>query len=184
MDPFSLVVGSIYNILIVLVPLTVIFFIVYKIVNPYKERLIEERELSWLRAAFLINFVISFVLIFIIYMYFYFIGIIGSGIVDVELTPTLFEHVSFILFDAVRIVISSIIISLTAIVFEFIAGFAVDIQEEKEYSKTIKEIIGIMISLLVFLVLFLFIFNFAFLGMFIYIFFGGVSSPPLIMVLV
>lgn len=184
MDILSQIFFSIINFLILLIPLTIISFVIYKLLNPWKEKLIDEKNLSWFKSVFVINFISSFIVIFLIYMYFYFIGIIGAGIIDSELAPTLFEHILFILNDVIRIIIAAIIISLTLVVFEFLAGLGIDLQEERDYSDTIKELLGIAVSLTVFLLLFLFVFDFAFLGLFIYIFFGGVSSPPLILVLV
>ncbi len=180
MDPLNLIFFSIFDFLKLLIPIVIICFVLHKLINPFKNKLMKEKEYGWIKSVFIINFSIIFSLIFLTYIYFYFNGLVLATPIDPELSNTIIDHVLLILQDLVRIIVATIILSLILLCFEFLSGVIFDLLKDKDYSVTVKEIISISISCIVFLLLFLFVFNWALLGLFIYIFFGGVASPPIV----
>ncbi len=178
MDFFSLLF-SVFDFLKLLIPLVLICFVLHKFFNPIKENFIKNKEYGWIRAVLIINFFVFFVPIFLTYLYFYFTGIIQAQAIDPELMTTFFEHIMFILTDLIRVIIASIILAIALLGFEMLCGIINDLLKNKNYSETIKELISITITCAVFLLLILFVFNWVLMGLFIYIFFGGISTLPL-----
>lgn len=180
MDLIGIIFFAIIDFLKLAIPLTIISFVLYKLFYPLKEKLVEKYEFSWIKSVFLINFVLTFLFLFFIYIYFYLTGIIQERPLDYELSHTIFEIISFILIDSIRILIASFIIALVLLGLAFVFGIIIDLLENKEFSKTIKEIIALFVTCSLFLFLVLFVFNWALIGFFIFIFFGGVSQFPLL----
>lgn len=180
MDFVGFALFSVLDFFKFLIPLVIIVFVLYKLFNPLKEKLIEDYEFGWIKSVFLINFVTIFVSIFLIYLYFYLTSFMLERPVDPELAHTMVEIILFILVDSVRIVVASFIIALSFLLFEFLFGVIFDLLEDTDYSDTVKELIAITLVCALFLFLILFVFNWAIIGLFIYVFFGGISQMPLI----
>lgn len=180
MDFVSFFLFSVLDFLKFLIPLVILVFVLYKLLNPIKEKLMDDYEIDWIKSVFSINFLAVFVFLFLIYLYFYLTSMIIERPLDPELTHTIFEIIMFILVDTMRIAVASFIIALSFLIFEFLFGVIFDLLKNTNYSDTIKELVAITISCAVFLFLILFIFNWAIIGLFIYIFFGGISQMPLV----
>jgi len=180
MDFMSLLL-SVFDFLKLLIPLVLICFVLRKFFNPIKENFIKNKEYGWMKSVLIINFAIFVVPIFLVYLYFYFTGLIQAPVIDPELTTTIFENIMFILTDLVRVVIASVILAIALLGFEVLTGIIIDLLKNKDYSETVKELIAITITCIIFLYLILFVFSWVLMGLFIYIFFGGVSALPLIL---
>jgi hypothetical protein len=172
-----------YDFLVLLIPLSIIAFIGSKLLSKLRVKIEERFNLDWLKSIFITNFVIIFVAIFLIYIYFILIGVVTAEFRTVELEYNIFENLILLGMGGIRILITTLILSLFLLFFEFVFSIVVDLLEEKEWSITVKEFIAVLVTALIFLILFLFLFSWAAFGLFIYVFYGGVSSGPLLMVL-
>ncbi|MBT4192616.1 MAG: hypothetical protein HOE11_04875 [Candidatus Diapherotrites archaeon] len=172
-------VFAIIDFLIYLIPLTIISFAAFKLLSPIKEKLMKKYKLGWIKTCLLINFVISFLCLFAMYAYFVLLGGALAQPMDVALALTLGEQFLLTLGDLARVVIASVILALALLFFEFLTGFVTDLQEDKEYSKTIKQIIAVLISAVLFLLLLFFFFSWAPLGLVVYVFYGGIKPIPI-----
>jgi len=172
-----------YDFLVLLIPLSIIGFVGSKLLSKLRERIEDKFGLDWLKSIFITNFVVIFVAIFLIYIYFILVGVVTAEFRTPELEYTIFENLLLVGLGVIRIAITTLILSLFLLFFEFISQITVDLLEKKEWSITIKEFIGVLVAALIFLIVFLFIFSWAAFGLFIYVFYGGVSSGPLLMVL-
>jgi hypothetical protein len=83
-----------------------------------------------------------------------------------------------IIFDAVRVFIASFIIALIFLLVEFISSSAISYQKEKKYSELAKQFIGILFGVAIILIIGLLFFDWVPLGLFVYIFYGGVNPVP------
>lgn len=176
----SIILSTIVDFLILLIPLTIICFIVYKILSKSREYLAEKYNLSWTKSCLLLNFLVSFFLFLGTYLYFYFVGATLALPNDPEVEYTILDNLTVLAFATVRMIVAALIISLVLYFFELVASFAMDLQKNSKNSEFTKQLIGITITCALFLILFLFIFNWAFLGMVIYVFYGGIKPLPLI----
>ena len=172
-----------YDFLILLIPLAIVSFIGSKILSRLREKIEDKLKLDWLKSIFITNFVIIFICIFLAFIYFIFLGAALSEYRAPEIEYDIFENLILVGMGAVRIAIATLILSLFLLFFEFVSSFTTDLLEKKEWPMISKEFIGVLVACLIFLILFLFIFSWAAIGLFVYIFYGGVSSAPLLMVL-
>jgi hypothetical protein len=179
MDILIAFLFSIIDFLIYLIPLTIISFVAIKLLSPIKERLMKKRKLSWIKSCLLINFVISFLCLFVMYAYFVLLGGALAQPMDVALALNAGEQILLTLGDMARIAVASIILALALLFFEFLTGFVTDLQEDKDYSKTIKQVIAVLVSSALFLILLFFFFSWAPLGLFVYVFYGGIKPIPI-----
>jgi hypothetical protein len=178
MDLLLVFLFGIIDFLIYLIPLTILSFVIYKLLTPLKEKIRDKFDFGWIKTCFIINFIIVFACFFVMYVYFIFVGAALAGPMDVNLALTFVEQIMLFLNDLVRIVIASVILALALLFFEFLTGFVTDLQEKKEYSETLKQIIAVLVASAVFLVLLFFFFSWAPLGLFVYIFYGGIRPIP------
>lgn len=81
-----------------------------------------------------------------------------------------------------RILVASLIATFLLLFFELVASFFIDSQLEKGRSKLFSEFFGVVIACAVALILFLFVFNWAILGFFVYVFYGSISSLPVLFI--
>ena len=180
MDVLSLFFGLI-DFLKFLIPLTIISFVIFKLGSKIKDWLKEKYELTWMKSVLVINLVTIFVIIFFTYLYFSLLGGALTLVNTPDLSYDFFESIILLGVATIRIVIATIILSLVLLFFEFVASFIIDLQREKEYSVTIKEIIGIGASCALFLILLLSIFSWVPLGLFVYVFYGNIGELPLLL---
>ena len=166
-----------------LVLLTIVSFVLYKLLTPLKDKLVKRFSLNWIKSSLAMNFISIFVVLFIFYLYFIFVGVALAVPQGEGLDFDLWENILLVLIGTVRIIVATIILSLVLLFFEFVASITISYQDKKKYSKTIKEFIGVLVACAIFLILFLFVFNWVALGLFIYIFYGGVSSLPLLVII-
>jgi hypothetical protein len=152
--------------------------ILYKIFTPVLEKIMDKYELTWIKAIFLLNLIVTFVVLELIYLYFYFYGLINAGTFDVELQVNLIDISLAIFGDMVRVIIASIIIAMIFLLSEFFSSMFISYQNDKNYSELIKQFIGIFCGLSVILFIGLFFFSWVPLGLFIYIFYGSVNALP------
>ncbi|MDD4251104.1 MAG: hypothetical protein PHX27_02840 [Candidatus ainarchaeum sp.] len=180
---FSWFVFGVIDFLKFLIPISIVLFILHKIIFPIKEKLSNKYDLSWVKACLLINFVIIFLIIFSSYLYFFFIGGLIAPTGEHIINYDLFENLLLIGLALLRIIIVTIILSIALLFFEFFASFIIELLDKKDYSLTIKLFLGIACSTTIFLVLLFFFFNWVPLGLFVYIFYGFVSDLPLLTII-
>ena len=182
MDLLSTILFSIFDFAKLLVPLSIIMFVIYKLFSPLRDKLDDRFELSWLKSVLALNLITTFVVLFGIYLYFFFLG--GVLATPMEFGYDIFEQLLMILVALVRIIIVTIILSFLLLFFEFVSSFVVESLGKKEYSINTKEFIGIFVSSIIFLILLLFFFSWVPLGIFVYIFYGFLEEMPLLISLV
>ncbi|MFA6319587.1 MAG: hypothetical protein WCX66_01540 [archaeon] len=179
----SIIIGTLIDLLKLLVVFSIIGFVLYKIFSPLREKIAEKYSLSWSKSCILLNFSVFFVLILLVFIMFMILGYLDAPLRDPETEYTFFENVMLVLIAVPRILISSIILSLLAFFFELVASFFMGEVRRNKKRDWVSEVKGIMVSTFLFLILFLFVFNWVPLGLFIYIFYGSIKALPL-MVLV
>ena len=158
----------------------VIGLIVYKFFKPLLDKIMYKYELSWVKSVFLLNLVVVFFTVFLVYLYFFYYGLMNAGAFDVDLQPNLIDIFLAILVDAVRIFVASVIIALIVLLTEFLSSLGIAYQKKKKYSATIKQFIGIVFGVSIILILGLFFFDWVPLGLFVYVFYGGVNALPVV----
>jgi len=163
-----------------LLPLAFICFILYKLLSPMREKIAEKYALSWVKSCVVLNFAVCFVAIFLIYLYFFFLGAALAQPQDPELETTIIENIFLILYDSVRIIVASIILSLSLLFLEFVASLAIDFQEKYKYAAIFKQFLGVAAACAVFLLLVLFVFDWVPLGLFVYVIYGSIQPVPLL----
>ncbi len=179
MDFFGLFLGII-DFLKFLIPVSIIAFIFFKIFSRFKQKLIDRFDLSWVKSCLIINLSLIFVIIFCFYIYFIFVGASIAPITEPELSYNFFESLLMIGLALIRILVVTIILSLALLFFEFFSSIIIVFQKEKDYSDTLKELVGVFSSTAFFLFLLFFVFNWVPLGLFIYIFYGFVGELPML----
>ncbi len=176
----EMAIQFVLDFLVLLIPLTIICFALYKVLSKAREHLVEQYELSWTRSCLALNFIMFFAIFFITYLYFFFIGASLAVQLDPEVEYTILDNLSVLFFASIRMVVASIILAIGLYFFELVGSFVIDSQKKSKRSKIVKELIGICVSCALFLLLFLLVFNWAALGLFVYVFYGGVKALPLI----
>lgn len=172
-----------YDFLILLIPLTIISFIGSKLLSKVRVRIENRFNLDWMKSIFITNFLLIFIIIFLTYLYFIFIGAALAEFRATEIEFDFFENLLLVGLGAIRIFIVTIILSLFLLFFELLHSIIVELFENKEWSDIVKELVAVLIICIIFLILLLSLFSWAIFGIFVYIFYGGVSSAPLLMVL-
>ena len=162
----------------------IIALIIYKIFTPILDKIMDKYELSWVKAIFLLNLVVTFAAIMFLYLYFYYYGLINAAPLDVDLQLDLFERIAIIGMDAIRVFIGAFILAMVLLFMEFVSSMAIAYQKKYEYSELIKQFVGILFGVAVMAILLLFFFDWVPLGLFVYIFYGGLSDPPLLPTLI
>jgi hypothetical protein len=95
--------------------------------------------------------------------------------IDPDLQFDIAEEILVILLGAVRVAVASIILAMGLLFFEFIASLCIDMQKKKKYSHFLKQFMGVLVSALIFLLIFVFIFSWVPVGLYVYIFYGGMT---------
>ena len=162
----------------------IIALIIYKIFTPILDKIMDKYELSWVKAIFLLNLIVTFAAIMFLYLYFYYYGLINAAPLDVDLQLDLFERIAIIGMDAIRVFIGAFILAMVLLFMEFVSSMAIAYQKKYEYSELIKQFVGILFGVAVMAILLLFFFDWVPLGLFVYIFYGGLSDPPLLPTLI
>lgn len=166
--------------IILLIPLIIVSFVLYKMLSPLRIWLAEKYSLSWTKSCLLLNFFLFFVFFVLVFIYYYFLGSAMALPIDPEVKFNLIDDLVVIIIASVRIIVASMILSLIFYFFELLSSFVMDATQRKGKSSFTSQIIGVSVSACIFLVLVLFVFNWALLGLFIYIFYGGVNPLPLV----
>lgn len=174
------IIQFVLDFLVLWIPLTIICFALYKVLSKAREHLVEKYELSWTRSCLALNFIIFFAFFFVVYLYFFFVGASLAVRLDPEVEYTILDNLSVLFFASIRMVVASIILAIALYFFELVGSFAIEFQKKSKKSKFTKELIGIGFACALFLALFLLIFNWVPLGLFVYVFYGGVKALPLI----
>lgn len=162
----------------------IIALVIYKIFTPILDKIMDKYELSWVKAIFLLNLVVTFAAIMFLYLYFYYYGMINAAPLDADLQLDLFERILIIGVDAIRVFIGAFILAMIILFMEFVSSMAISYQKKYKYSELIKQFAGILFGVAVMAVLLLFFFDWVPLGLFVYIFYGGLSDPPLLPTLI
>jgi hypothetical protein len=162
---------------------SIIGIVLYKLFTPVLNKIIDKYELSWVKSIFILNFIVTFLLLEFIYVYFFYYGLVNSAIFDVELNPTLWDSLLMIFSEMIRVIIASIIISMILLIIEFFSSMAISYQKEKNYAKIIKQFVGIFFGIAIILFIGLFFFDWVPLGLFIYIFYGGINPLPVFLLI-
>jgi len=182
MDLFSFF-AMFYDFFILLIPLTIIVFVGSRLLSKLREKIEDKFKLGWMKSIFITNFIVIFVIIFLAFIYFILVGMATAQFRTPEIEYDLMENLALVGLGAVRVAITALILSLFLLFFELIDSLAVELLDKKEWSDFVKEFVAVLIVCAIFLILFLFLFSWATFGLFIYVFYGGVSSGPLLMVL-
>ncbi len=175
----SLIYWSIVNFIQILLLFGFFGFIIYHIFQPIHNYLINEKNFKWINACLLINFLVFFIVITIAYLV-PFISSLGLGPAMEEfLVITPLEYLIYFLTEPLlRIILAAVILSLIMLFFEFLVSLFLDMQDEKKYNLLLKEVIAVLGSTAIFIFLLLFVFDWVPLGLYVFIFFGGVGSLP------
>jgi len=192
MMDLSIIVSTIVGFIKLLLLVGVVSFVLYKIFSPVRKWIEEKYNLTWIKSAIILNFVAIFLFILLFYLYFAYIGFSSAPARDPDLEFNLFENLGRIAISAGRILIVAVILSAFLLFFELVASMfmgkkGAKVQEVKSSKKSksssnwIAEFIGIIVASALFLILILFVFDWAIFGLFIFIFYGSVSSLPLVM---
>ena len=183
----SIIVSTIVDFVKLLLLVSIGSFVLYKVFSPARKWIEEKYSLSWLKSALALNFVAIFLFILIFYFYFVFLGFSVAPIRDPALDLTLSENLFRIAVSVARIFVASLILSIFLLFFELVASLFMKGKEiksqkkQKEGNNWVNQFIGVLVASALFLVLILFVFDWAIVGLFIFIFYGSVSSLPLMM---
>jgi len=172
-----------YDFLVLLIPLTILAFIGSKLLSRLREKIEDKFKLGWMKSIFITNFAVIFVIILFAFIYFILVGAFTAEFRTPELEYDIFENIMLVGLGIIRIAITTLILSLFLVFFELLDTLIIELIKDKGWSDIVKEFVAVLIVCFIFLVLFLFLFSWAAFGLFIYIFYGGVSSGPLLMVL-
>lgn len=192
MDLF-VVLGTIIDFAVLLFVLSVVSFVLYKIFSPLRDKLAKRFSISWALSVLILNFVLIFIFILIVFIYFMILGYIYAPPLDPSLSFDTFENLMIFFISVPRILITSIILSLFLLFFEFFASFVMELvpQSNKkidtrkatspEIIKTpiFSQIIGVVASCALFLLLYFLMFDWVPLGLFIYLFYGEINPLPI-----
>lgn len=180
----SIIFGSIFDLVKLLLLTSVLGFILFKIFSPLRKKVEEKYSLSWTKSCLVVNFSVFFILILAVFVYFMIIGYVSAPLRDPEIEYNIFENVMLVLIAVPRMLIASITLSFLFLFFELVASMFMGKSDKKSASVGWgKEFFGIAVSSLLFLILFLFVFQWVPLGLFIYIFFGSTKALPLLVFL-
>jgi hypothetical protein len=171
---------GIVDFIFLLVPLVIIFFILYKIFSPVKNWLMEKYDLSWTKSCLVINFVLISAIFIFAFIYYYVLGSMLALPIDPQVQFTPIDDFVVIVIASVRALVVSIILSFSLYFFELLSSFVMDATTKKKRSPLVSQTIGITVSVALFLLLLLFVFSWAPLGIFVYVFYGGINPLPLI----
>ncbi len=192
MDLFT-AFGTIIDFIVLLVVLSAFSFVLYKIFSPLREKLAKRFSLSWVLLAILLNFIIIFVFLVIVFIYFMALGYISAPMSDPSLSFNAFENLAIFFIALPRVIITSIILTLLLLFFEFFASFVMELvpQSKKKLTAMKKtphfkagempifsQILGVVSSCALFLLLYFLLFDWVPLGLFVYLFYGGISPLP------
>ena len=181
MDLFALLLGVV-DFLKIILPMAIILFILAKMLAPVREKMEKKFSIGWTKSCLLLNFIIIFIIIFGVYLYYFFLGGVLASAQDVELQYNVFENLAMVGIDLVRIIVATLLLTFALLFFEFLASFAIQLQEKKKYSVYAKQFLGVLLAVIVFLLLYLFVFNWVGVGLFVYIFYGGVNPLPVMLI--
>ena len=178
MDP-GFVLSALVDFVKYLLILSVIFFILYKLLSPLREKLADKYDMSWIRSAATFNLIVVFVCFLVFYLYFIVVGALAAPPIDPDIQFNLVEETFVILLGVVRVAVASVILAMGLLFFEFVASLVIDMQKKKKYSPLLKQFVGVLVAVLVFLLLFIFLFSWVPVGIYVYVFYGGI--PPTVL---
>ncbi len=183
-----MIIPTIVDFVKLLLLVTIVSFILYKIFSPVREWIEKKYYFSWIKSVLILNFVSIFLFLLLFYLYFAFVGFTTAPVRDPSMEMDLFENLFRLAISAGRILIASIILSMFLLFFELIASLFMKGKEVKSSKKSknssnnwVSQLIGVIVASAIFLVLILFVFDWAIMGLFIFIFYGSVNSLPLVM---
>jgi len=183
MMDIGLILSGIVSFSKLLLLVSIVSFIGYKLFAPVREKIAEKYSLSWMKSCFVFNFLFSFIILLLIYVYFMIIGASIAPVRDPEIEYDLFENILLILIACVRVFVISVILALTLLFFELVASLFMTVKEtrkSKKKSSWIKQFIGVLIASIVFLFLLLFLFSWVPLGLFVFLFYGSLQALPML----
>jgi hypothetical protein len=186
---FSIILTSVIEFLRLLLLVSVFSFILYKIFSPVREKLADKYDLSWIRSCLALNFIVIFVGILLFYLFFMYIGAVSAPIRDPDIEFQLTDEVVLVLIASLRILVISIILSISVLFFELLASLFMTKKGGSSKKRVttgsiwLRQFIGIVIASAVFLLLLLFVFDWVPLGLFVFIFYGSIQPLPLIVLL-
>jgi len=166
-----------------LVLVFVISFVIFKIFSPIRKKLSEKLNISWMKSALLLNFIVMLILLFAVYILFMWLGSIDAIPRDPGLDYDVLDNVLLVLSASGRLIISALLLSFILLFFEMIGSFFMSTKESKRGNKRREELIpqatGLLIMSAIFIILLLFVFDWVPLGLFIYIFYGSLNPLPM-----
>jgi hypothetical protein len=185
----GIIIDGILDFTKLLLLLSIVCFIGYKLLSPVREKIAEKFSLSWIKSSVVLNFIVSFVLILFVYLYFIYVGASIAPVRSPDLEYDLFENIQLIFFGVGRIFLAAVIISLFALFFELIASLFMENKNVKENRKNkvktswSKQFLGVLVACAICLLIFLFLFDWFAFGMFLFIFYGSVNPLPVFFLL-
>ena len=88
--------GTVVDFLMLLVPLAIISFVLYKIFSPIRKSFAERFDFSWFKSSAILNYIAVFVVLLAIYFIFVLIGYFAAPIRDPELEFDLVQNASMV----------------------------------------------------------------------------------------
>ncbi len=177
------VLPTIIEFIKLLVLVFVVSFVIYKIFSPIRQKLAEKLNISWIKSALLLNFVVMLIVLFAVFIFFMWLGSIEAIPTDPGLDYDFLDNIFLVLASSGRLIVSAILLSFILLFFEMIASFFMSTKEnnkgKKRRDELIPQAIGILIMSAIFIILLLFVFDWVPLGLFVYIFYGSIKSFPL-----
>lgn len=184
---FSTIIPTIVDFVKLLLLVSIVSFILYKIFSPIRKWIENKYSLSWIKSVIVFNVVSIFVAISLFYLYFAFVGFTSAPVRDSSLELDLFDNIMRIIISLGRVLIVSVILAAFLLFFELIASMFIKEKVVKSSGKSkssssnwLMEFVGVLVASAIFLALILFVFDWAIVGIFIFIFYGSVSSLPLL----
>ncbi|MDD3159821.1 MAG: hypothetical protein PHQ98_02545 [Candidatus ainarchaeum sp.] len=168
------------------IPLAVLFLIVYSILEFFQKKLNSKYNLSFIKSFFIINSIFIFIAILAFYLYFILIGylLVDSSAVNPDLAYTLVENIFMVLSGVFRILLISIILSLVFLSIELFYSVVFDVLKKNISNELIRKFISSIITIAIFMLIFVFFFSWVPIGIFVYVFYGGaVNQVPLFLLI-
>lgn len=175
LDAFSILFGII-DLLFIALKLAIPVFLVSLAALWLKKKLSERYSLSWIKSALITTYLVIFVLLVILHLYTWFSGYFESSVAMQEvpgifaITPA--EILTGILFMAIKIFLTAIILTILLLPLEFFAEFVSEKIKEKKMPSLLQTFIASYCTCLLTAIIVLFVFPWIIPGVFFLIYWG------------
>ncbi|MFA5930765.1 MAG: hypothetical protein WC821_00470 [archaeon] len=182
----GIILGTCISFLKLLLLVSIISFIGYKIFSPVRQKIAEKFSLSWTKSCLVFNFVFIIAFLLLVFVYFMSVGILGAPARAEDIDYNLGDNILLLASSLPRLIVSSIILSLLLYFFELVASlFMVQKALKKKVKPTndwVSQFKGVLVASALFLILILFVFDWVPLGLFVYIFYGSLKVLPVLFI--